>query len=98
MALELTQFVDGASVTRSPRRISVMILRRYRYAVAFAIATLLTASHAGAFTITLGGPEPESASPSTNLTSTIWAGATGGALVKHAGAGETAQVARPYTA
>src|SRR5260370_7344397 len=97
MALELTQFVDGASVTRSPRRISVMILRRYRYAVAFAIATLLTASHAGAFTITLGGPEPESASPSTNLTSTIWAGASGGALVKIAEVGAPAPGGGTFT-
>jgi hypothetical protein len=74
-----------------------MFLRRYGYACAFAIATMLAASPAGALTITLGGPEPESVAPSTVLTSTIWAGAPGGALVKIAEVGMPAPGGGTFT-
>ncbi len=64
-----------------------MISRRRRYAIALTIAILLTASHASAVTLTLGGPAPDSASSGTDLTSTIWASGFGGTLVKIATVG-----------
>jgi hypothetical protein len=74
-----------------------MILRRYGYAVVLAIATMLAAPRAGALTMTLGGPEPESVSPSTGLTSTIWAGAPGATLVKMAEVGMAAPGGGTFT-
>src|SRR5216683_1769261 len=67
-----------------------MILRRFRYAVALAVTLMLAASQASAITLTLGGPEPESVAPTTDLTSTIWASGADGALVKIATVGEDA--------
>lgn len=66
-----------------------MSLRR-RYVLAFAAAILLAASHAGAITLTLGGPEPESVSPVADLTSTIWASTPDGILVQIAAVGAAA--------
>jgi hypothetical protein len=74
-----------------------MILRRYRYVFAFAIACMLVAPRAGAFSMTLGGPEPESVSPSADLSSTIWAGAAGGAVVKIAAVGMPAPGGGTFT-
>jgi len=67
-----------------------MSLRRYRYALAFAATILLAAPQAGAITLTLAGPEPESIAPAADLTSTIWASAPDGAFVKIATVGATA--------
>ena len=67
-----------------------MSLRRYRYALAFATAMLLAASHAGAITLTLGGPEPESVLPAPDLTSTIWVSTPDGILVQIAAVGAAA--------
>jgi hypothetical protein len=67
-----------------------MSLRRYRYALAFAAAILLAASHAGAITLTLGGPDPESVSPAADLTSTIWVSTPDGILVQIAAVGAAA--------
>ena len=67
-----------------------MSLRRYRYALALAATILLAAPNAGAITLTLAGPEPESVSPAADLTSTIWASAPDGAFVKIATVGAIA--------
>jgi hypothetical protein len=74
-----------------------MILRRFRYAAALAVTLLLAASQASAITLTLGGPEPESVAPTTDLTSTIWAGGADGALVKIATVGEDAPGGGTFT-
>jgi hypothetical protein len=67
-----------------------MSLRRYRYALAFAAAILLAASHAGAITLTLGGPEPESVSSAPDLSSTVWGSSPDGALLPIAAVGGAA--------
>lgn len=67
-----------------------MSLRRYRYALALAAVILLAAPKAGAITLTLAGPEPESIAPAADLTSTIWASTPDGAFVKIATVGATA--------
>lgn len=67
-----------------------MSLHRYRHALTFAAAILLAATHAGAITLTLGGPEPESVSPVADLTSTIWVSTPEGILVQIAAIGAAA--------
>lgn len=65
-----------------------MSLRRYRYAFVLAVTCLVVASHAHAITMTLAGPEPGSVAPAADLTSTIWAGAPDGSLLKIATLGD----------
>src|SRR5260370_23558943 len=74
-----------------------MILRRFRYAAAFAVAFLLVASQASAITLTLAGPQPESVAPATDLTSTIWASGADGALIRIATVGDDAPSGGTFT-
>src|SRR5260370_13241112 len=74
-----------------------MILRRFRYAAAFAVAFLLVASQASAITLTLAGPQPESVAPATDLTSTIWASGADGALIRIATVGDDAPGGGTFT-
>jgi hypothetical protein len=74
-----------------------MSLRRYRYALVLAVSILLAAPHAHAITLTLAGPEPGSIAPAGDLTSTIWAGAPDGPLVKIATLGDKAPDGGAFT-
>ena len=61
------------------------------------IAILLVAARASAITLTLGGPDPESVSPGTDLTSTIWASGFGGAPEEIATVGAIAPEGGTFT-
>lgn len=74
-----------------------MISHRPRYAIVLTIAILLTAARANAITLRLGGPDPDSASAATDLTSTIWASGLGGTLVKIASVGALAPGGGTFT-